>query len=115
MIQRLHDVTRLTGWQTAKQIADGCESTWTRAAKMGRGPPYVRSPDMRLADGSTSDSSHRLHRRIQKVKQHNGEEMRVVIARTDRAHYALGLLGVDDDFEKLELKDDAFHQMAAEG
>lgn len=114
VVGRCHDVTRLTGWQTARQIADGCESAWTKAAQMGRGPPYVRDSGTENTAQSIWNS-RRIDRRIQEVDHSTGDDRRVVLARVERAHYALGLLGVEDDLEYLELKDDTFFRKAGDG
>ncbi|KAF2824471.1 hypothetical protein CC86DRAFT_384095 [Ophiobolus disseminans] len=42
LITRLLDVDRRTGWASAGIIARGCETSWEKAAAMGRGPPYER-------------------------------------------------------------------------
>lgn len=42
LITRLLEVDRRTGWASAGIIARGCETSWERAASMGRGPPYKR-------------------------------------------------------------------------
>lgn len=41
-ITRLLEVDRRTGWASAGIIARGVETSWERAAQMGRGPPYKR-------------------------------------------------------------------------
>ncbi|CAI4210534.1 unnamed protein product [Parascedosporium putredinis] len=103
LIQRLHDISRLTGWGSARQIAEGCEASWVRAAHMGRGPPYVRSADL-MAGGPLTvwSNPRRIDKRIQELEE-GGE---VVLAKADRAHLALGLLGVDGDLDRLKLSDD---------
>ncbi|KAF4126757.1 Fungal Zn(2)-Cys(6) binuclear cluster domain [Geosmithia morbida] len=105
IIQWMNDVTRLTGWQTARQIAVGCESMWIKTAQMGRGPPYARSVYFDTDNDMAWDTSRRIERRIHEAER---TETRFVVARTDRAHYALGLLGVEEDLAALELRDDAF-------
>ncbi|PKS08903.1 hypothetical protein jhhlp_003516 [Lomentospora prolificans] len=103
LIQRLHDISRLTGWGSARQIAEGCEASWVRAAHMGRGPPYARSADLNTGAPLTVWSNpRRIDRRIQELEE-GGE---VVLAKADRAHLALGLLGVDGDLDRLKLVDD---------
>ncbi|KAH8889712.1 hypothetical protein GQ53DRAFT_782857 [Thozetella sp. PMI_491] len=103
-IKRLHHIARLTGWQSARQIANGCESAWTKAAAMGRGPPYQRPPELeKQYPPSVWANPRRIDRRIQEV---DGDNNRVVLAKTERAHYALGLLGVEQDLENLVLQDD---------
>lgn len=103
LIRRLHDISRLTGWGSARQIAGGCESSWVRAAHMGRGPPYTRSADL-MAGGPLTVWS--LPRRIDDKIREMDEEGAVVLAKADRAHLALGLLGVEGDLDRLRLEDD---------
>jgi hypothetical protein len=99
LIRRLHDTARLTGWQSARQIADGCESAWTKAASRNRGPPYTRAPDIKL---ETMKSVWGLPRRIdRRISEIDGK---IVLAKAEKAHYALGLLSVQEDLERLDLE-----------
>lgn len=112
LIRRMHDISRLTGWQSARQIADGCESAWTKAAQAGRGPPY-RSPEglFPAEPSSVWVNPRRLDRAI---REHNGlgvsgqAEQRLVLHKSEQAHYALGILGVEQDLERLDLQDGSF-------
>jgi hypothetical protein len=102
-ISRLHNIGRLTGWRSGRQIASGLESGWTKAAAMGRGPPYLRLED-RLPNTPSSiwDNPRRLDQRIKELDEREG---RLVLAKTEQTHYALGLLGMEQDLNKLELRD----------
>jgi hypothetical protein len=42
LITRLLEIDRRTGWASAGIMARGCETSWEKAAGMGRGPPYQR-------------------------------------------------------------------------
>lgn len=42
IITRLLEIDKRTGWASAGVIARGVETSWERAAQMGRGPPYKR-------------------------------------------------------------------------
>ncbi|KAK4145874.1 fungal transcriptional regulatory-like protein [Dichotomopilus funicola] len=100
-IRRLRDITRLTGWQSARQIADGCESGWNKAAEVGRGPPYHSPPELGpiFHDGeSVWNRPRRIDRRIQELE---ASESRLVLARSEQAHYAMGLLSVENDLDAL--------------
>ncbi|CAG9937153.1 unnamed protein product [Clonostachys rosea f. rosea IK726] len=108
VVRRLFDITRLTGWQSAQQIAEGCETSWIKAAQMSRGPAYERTINPNATDDSVWKTARRIDRRIQEVEQ--GEETRLVLARVERAHYALGLLGVEDDLEFLDLGENAVNK-----
>ncbi|RYO94110.1 hypothetical protein DL763_004178 [Monosporascus cannonballus] len=102
LIRRLHDIARLTGWQSARQIADGCESAWKKAAAVGRGPPYERAPDLNTDPlVSVWGNPRRIDRRIQEVEEEGGK---IVLAKEEKAHYAMGLLSVEHDLEKLDLE-----------
>lgn len=100
----MHDIARLTGWQSAKGIANGCESGWIKAAQMGRGPPYVRDPRLNPSVPSSVWQNPRLIDR--KLVELEPGEGRLVIARSERPHLAIGLLGVEHDLEVLDLKDE---------
>lgn len=101
----MYDIARLTGWQSAKQIADGCESGWIKAAQIGHGPPYIRAPDLGM-DVPTSvwQNPRRIDRKLRELEP--DEEKPLVLAKSERAYYALGLIGVEHDLEVLDLKDD---------
>ncbi|KAH6659703.1 hypothetical protein BKA67DRAFT_25187 [Truncatella angustata] len=104
LIRHLHDITRLTGWESARQIADGCESAWTRAAASGRGAPYTRSVDhdaimtAHLRRPSLWGNPRRIDQRILEI-----EDEKWVLDKEDKTHYALGIIGVQEDLEKLDL------------
>ncbi|KAI1767372.1 hypothetical protein GGR53DRAFT_463473 [Hypoxylon sp. FL1150] len=104
LIRRLHDIARLTGWQSARQIAVGCETSWTKAAELGRGPPYTRSAGpYGVVDppGSVWVNARRLDRLIQEVED---DGSKIVLAKAEKAYYAMGLLALEQDLEKLDLE-----------
>ncbi|KAL2159849.1 hypothetical protein VTH06DRAFT_1982 [Thermothelomyces fergusii] len=111
-IRRLRDIARLTGWQSARQIADGCETGWERAAEMGRGPPYHSPPELGpLFPDSVWNRPRRIDRRIQEL---GAGENRLVLAKSEQAHYALGLLSVERDLDALDIGDDEEGEEGAE-
>lgn len=100
----MYKVTRLTGWQSARQIADGCESGWIKAAQLGRGPPYHR-PDG-LGPEIPTDvwlNPRRLDRRILELDPNT--DNRLPLAKSEQAYYAMGIIGVEEDMARLVLKD----------
>lgn len=110
LIRYLNDITRLTGWESGREIANGLENAWWRAASAGRGPPWTRTFDIEAdlllsAEGGSGSrrprarSPRRLAKRIQEID----DEQTWVVAKEDKATYALGLLGVQEDLEKLDL------------
>lgn len=42
LVERLLEVNGRTGWASAGVIARSCETSWEKAAELGRGPPYKR-------------------------------------------------------------------------
>ncbi|KAF2656874.1 hypothetical protein K491DRAFT_714930 [Lophiostoma macrostomum CBS 122681] len=40
LVERLLEIDHRTGWASASVIARSCETSWERAAQMGKGPPY---------------------------------------------------------------------------
>ena len=70
--------------------------------ELGRGPPYTRTSEERVVP-DIWNSSRRIDRALE---GNNNDESRLVIERSDRVHYALGLLSVEEDFENLALDND---------
>jgi hypothetical protein len=113
-VQQCYDITRLTGWQSARQIADGCESAWVKMSHAGRGAPYSRSPDIRIERTQMiyTQEPRRIDRRIleetaktrqDESPQGSNSNKKLVLAHAEKAYYALGLLGVEQDLERLDL------------
>ncbi|CAK7270383.1 hypothetical protein SEPCBS57363_004076 [Sporothrix epigloea] len=101
-VRRLHNVARLTGWQSARQIATGCETGWIKAAELGRGPHYELLPDLDEPPPSIWNRPRRIVDRIRELEE---VEERLVLSSSERPHYAIGLLSVETDLERLELSD----------
>lgn len=116
-VKRLHDIARLTGWQSARQIADGCESAWTRMAQLGRGPPYQRPPEVEhVLPLFNWTKARRIDRKFAEIDGNSptgttgggpDERGKFVLSRSEQSHYALGLLSVEYDLQRLELRDEA--------
>ncbi|KAH7030936.1 uncharacterized protein B0I36DRAFT_362728 [Microdochium trichocladiopsis] len=106
LIRRLHDTSRLTGWQSARRIAMGCESAWTRAFELKRGPPYVRDPDLDSVSLFHFNGPRTLDLRIAEIDSESADsiqERKGKIKNVEGPGLAMGLLLVEQDFEKLEL------------
>lgn len=102
-MNRMHDTTRLTGWTTATQIAEGCESAWIKAAQLGAGAPYTRLFNPGNDRLSIWENPRRLDRMIYGADEAENSDRRIVLSNPDRAHYAYGLLGVEQDMRVLDL------------
>lgn len=99
-INRLSDISRLTGWQTATAIATGCETSWVKAAEAGQGPPYTRVTEERMQKDIWANG-----RRVDRATQDRDGNNQLVVSKTDRVFYALGVLGLEHDFENLDVED----------
>ncbi|KAJ0159295.1 putative transcriptional regulatory protein C15D4.02 [Colletotrichum tanaceti] len=104
IVRRMHDIARLTGWQSARQIAEGCESGWKKAAAMGRGPPYTRDQSLQtVVPQSVWTNPRRIGARLEQL---DSDDTMLVVAKSERAFYALGLLSVEQELERLVIKDE---------
>ena len=97
VIQRFSDIARLTGFKYAIAFAKGCEASWIKNAEMGLGPLYRRPTDNRHSDNPLLDLE-----RVFDTSPAN-DVNKSVLSRAHRVHYALGILGVNEDLEKLDL------------
>jgi hypothetical protein len=50
LIKHLLNIDRRTGWATAAVIARSCETSWEKAAELGRGPAYERRRTRRFGE-----------------------------------------------------------------
>lgn len=104
VIQRVFDVARLTGWQSARKIAIGCESAWNKVAQLGHGPEYQRPKHLVDIPVSVWMNPRKLDQRIRDLDR--TDEARLVLRQSEQTNLALGLLGVETDLEVLDLKED---------
>lgn len=68
---------------------------------MGRGPPYTRTTDQKPTVDMPEEDTRKV-RRIDKAMESGDGKLRV--QETDRAHFAIGLLGFEDDFDHMILE-----------
>jgi hypothetical protein len=132
-VSKLNDIARLTGWQTSSAIAAGCEVCWERMGEMGKGPKYVATMakahrDERF-DGRTrrgegggefgagwarpvkAEGMGRMHKHRAEDEEEeepdlliNHDRRFINVNANARVHWALGILGVEDDMRKLDLE-----------
>jgi len=70
---------------------------------MGKGPPYARR-DPVDGDGRTNDIWSNPRRLDVALADARMNETRLVVRRGDLSFYALGLMGVEEDLETLDLR-----------
>lgn len=73
-INRLRDIARLTGWETALAVTVGLETTWNKAAELGTGPPYIRAEypvwtNNRGAFGSQGEAQVNIDRSVSNINE----------------------------------------------
>lgn len=90
-VVNLRNVSRLTGWKSSDSIASGCERSWVVAATQGRGPPYQPTGEARWQP-TTGPSP-------QRGPYHNTERRFVTVSKSNRLHWAMGILSLEDDVE----------------
>lgn len=97
-VMRMYNIAQRTGWGSIELIANGCETSWVKAAAAGRGPPYARvvrpqqSSDPRLngswerldPDDEPDDEDERDRRLVRKKP-------------TARLNWAIGVMGTEED------------------
>ena len=101
VVSKLQTIARVTGWETSLAIASGCESSWERAGLAGKGPPYSRTMDRmakddRIAGRRPSDS---------KPPKDIADRRFVTVNAGTRVHWAIGILGVEEDLHHLDIDD----------
>lgn len=100
-ITKLRDIARLTGWQSSAAIASGCETAWQKAAEAGKGPPYQRTMDPTAKDDRVAGRRPDLNGGPPKD---NNDRRFITINAGARVHWALGLLSVEEDMQRLNLE-----------
>ncbi|KIX02642.1 uncharacterized protein Z518_08584 [Rhinocladiella mackenziei CBS 650.93] len=115
-ISKLKDVQRRCGWQTSGAIAAACEMAWESMGRDGKGPPYERTLDLKSKDPRVSGAFKRSDGpagdsgRVPNAEAEHESEFvnhdRSLIDRSGstRTHWALGLLSVEEDINKMSLE-----------
>lgn len=103
LIQRMLDIERLTGWESASQVAKGCETSWRRTADMGRGPPYTRYVEPMPVNRIWNRAGERIERMWTTVGEptHANPHSTAV---SGRVQWALGLIGIEEAVADLKLQ-----------
>lgn len=73
-INKLKEIARLSGWQTAAAVAAGCEFAWEATGKAGRGPPYTPTMDWRNKDDRVGDKTMKNKAKADKAQQQQQRE-----------------------------------------
>lgn len=69
---------------------------------MRRGPPYEPPPDLEDLPQALWSRPRRI---IDRIRELEDDDERLVLTSSERPHYAFGLLSMEADLERLELTD----------
>lgn len=100
VVSRLREVEARSGWASAGLCALGCETAWTRAAQMGRGPPYEpvcqdeKSNDIRV---------NGRQRPANEAPTEVNERAYIPYSKQARLQFGFGMLGTEEALDKMSL------------
>lgn len=97
-VRRLFDVDLKCGWATAGVIAEGCQTSWVKAAAMGRGPPWERIRRERMTDERGSGEQGGMVVGEAGVGEDSERDRRFVHSKAlTRLHWGIGIIGMEED------------------
>ncbi|KAK5138154.1 hypothetical protein LTR08_004849 [Meristemomyces frigidus] len=97
-VTRIFSIAQRTGWGSADLIANGCETSWVKAAAAGRGPPYQRiARNQRSYDPRMNGSWEHLDPNSQPDEEDEGDRRLIKMRPTARLNWAIGIMGTEDD------------------
>ncbi|RMZ30729.1 hypothetical protein D0859_05175 [Hortaea werneckii] len=97
-ITRIHSIAQRTGWGSAEVIANGCETSWVKAAAAGRGPPYTRIARNRFSDDPRVNGSwERLDPNAIPSLEDDTDRRLIRTQPPARLNWAIGIMGTEDD------------------
>ncbi|UPX20907.1 uncharacterized protein EKO05_0011119 [Ascochyta rabiei] len=117
IITRLLEIDRRTGWASAGIIARGVETSWERAAQMGRGPPYKRRTRKANEEGPLvleeeeeegANPPNWRHKEpdavgkgstMQEVAEQSGSEEKRYLVRPRMVTWAKNVFGTEEDLQ----------------
>lgn len=101
----MDDTSRLTGFLSARHVADGCETGWQKTDTIRQVTVYQKRQDRRQGG-----SEIRRRSRLEIERRPVPKAEMLLLESADQAFFALGLLTVTEDFEKVVLTDDLPNQ-----
>jgi len=95
LVTRMYDVERRCGFASAGLMALGCQGSWIKAHEAGRGPPHELRFNTQEARAAVRD---RGRRGPSESEVDDDTDRRFVTVRPQtRMHWAIGILGEEDD------------------
>ncbi|KAI9798752.1 MAG: hypothetical protein M1833_004582 [Piccolia ochrophora] len=99
-ISKLREIASGSGWESSAAVASGCETSWERAGLLGKGPPYTRTMNPMSSDDRIAG---RRPNAMTGPPTDNADRRYITVNPGTRVHWALGILGVEEDLARLEL------------
>lgn len=100
-VMRIYGIALRTGWGSAELMAHGCETSWVKAGQAGRGPPYVRcKKPQRSDDVRLNGHWERLDSGITAEPIQENDRRLIPVDANARLQWAVGVMGVESDYEK---------------
>lgn len=97
-VMRIYGISLRTGWGSAEVIANGCETSWVKAAAAGRGPPYQRVVRSQNSDDPRLNGSwERLDPNAAPNEDDDRDRRLVKHKPNARITWAIGIMGTEED------------------
>jgi hypothetical protein len=97
VVQKSREISRLTGWGSARLVATGCELAWDTMYARKKGPKYERAPAFGEVDLTDErETGIRITEAVAEkgVLKAATEEDDMLLDRSGRVHFAVGVLGM---------------------
>lgn len=84
-INKLREISRLSGWQTAAAVAAGCEFAWQAMGRAGRGPAYRPTMNWRSSDERVGDKEMKARNKQQRENSQRAQSGTTPTTTSERA------------------------------
>jgi hypothetical protein len=104
LVTLLRNVELRTGWKSVGMVAQGCETAWEKAFEMNRGPLYKRKLDQWHVETASDTRVAKITGNYTAI-DHDHPDISGNIPRDHqgtRVHWAMGILGVEEDGDEGE-------------
>lgn len=102
VVKLLYDIDSRAGWATAGIIAEGCQTSWVKAAEAGKGPPYERIQRTNFGDNRVrryQSSYQAVQGRVREPEEEDDNDRKFIHEKAaTRLHWAVGIIGNDEDY-----------------
>lgn len=97
-VAHMYNIEQRTGWGSIGLIANGCETSWVKAADAGRGPPYHRVARPKQSnDPRLNGSWERLDPNASPDETDDNDRRLVRTKPNARLNWAIGVMGTEND------------------